>query len=214
MLHIENRRSSTSWKFADILLEHPRLERPFSYYEKRALKNQLHERLRLISQGSIFHGNLLMVQVITFWIENNSRPLIVYKIFAELSENACSEFGWQVWREISEGKIIDEMYVKKPEKRIRQRNEWEKDALVIDWKYLHDNVVRVFDVCCTSICLSCLYLLLEIYFLFGLRKVKWCLSTTKSCFAREKPKLEVIVSVLHKSWLRRSAKAKRDVCVF
>ena len=101
MLHIENRRYSRSWKFADIQLEHPRLERPFSYYEKRALKNQLHERLRLISQGSIFHGNLLMVQVITFWIENNSRPLIVYKIFAELSKNACSEFGWQVWREIS-----------------------------------------------------------------------------------------------------------------
>ena len=39
-------------------------------------------------------------------------------------------------------------------------------------------------------------------------------STTKSCFASEKPKLEVIVSVLHTSWLRGSATAKRVVCVF
>ena len=59
-------------EFADIHLEHPPLERPFSYYEKISLKNELHQRLRLISKGSIFHRNFLMVQVRTFWIENNN----------------------------------------------------------------------------------------------------------------------------------------------
>ena len=49
-----NWRSSTSWKFADILIEHARLERALSYYEKRAPKNQLHQRPRLISHGSCF----------------------------------------------------------------------------------------------------------------------------------------------------------------
>ena len=66
-------------EFADIQLEHPPLERPFSYYEKRSLKNELQQRLRLISKGSIFHGNFLMVQVRTFWIENNNWPSIVHK---------------------------------------------------------------------------------------------------------------------------------------
>ena len=49
-----NWRYSTSRKFADILIEHARLERAMSYYERRAPKNLLHQRPRLISHGSCF----------------------------------------------------------------------------------------------------------------------------------------------------------------
>ena len=51
-----NWRSSTSRKFADILIEHARLERALSYYEKRAPKNLLRQQPRLISHGSSVFG--------------------------------------------------------------------------------------------------------------------------------------------------------------
>ena len=47
---------SKSRKFEDILIEHARMERAMSYYEKRAPKNLLRQRPRLISHWSCVFG--------------------------------------------------------------------------------------------------------------------------------------------------------------
>ena len=58
-------------------------------------------------------------------------------------------------------------------------------------------LLKIANICMTLFEYSTCALAVDLL-CFECKKVKWCLSTTKKCFAREIPKLELILSFLHK----------------